>query len=172
MKGWLTFWAALIAIALTAGWFDDNAPRGTQWFLWIAMPLLIVGVFVARASHKRRVEAFVHMLVDHHQSGKEVGLFGEWFDANTTKHSNRYRISEAARIVMRVYGGRHVINEIVSEGYQNILYDDLLEVFGDGRAEQVLFEVLSLASRPGFLAGTLLPVGLGAYIGYKATTRR
>ncbi|WP_287901629.1 hypothetical protein [Brevundimonas sp.] len=73
--------------------------------------------------------------------------------------------------VMRVYGGRHVINELVNEGYQDVLLDDLADVFGGFRAGQIFGETVGLANKPGFVAMTAA-FFLGAFLTHKAMQRR
>jgi len=81
------------------------------------------------------------------------------------------RIADASREVLRAYGGRHVVNLLINEGYQDVIIDDLADVFGD-RAQSIYPAVIGMANRPGFMTSGLLPFGLGVFAGYKATARR
>ncbi len=171
MKSWLSFWAALIGLMLLASWADNAVgEEAGGWVVSIAAVILVIGVLVARASHKARVEAEVDALVAEHRDGDQ-GLFSEWFDGNTSKHADHFRVAEAAQAIVRVYGGRHVINGLVNEGHQHVLYDDLADVFGEHRAGQIMGEAFAMANRPGFM-GHLGAFGVGAFLGYKATSRR
>ena len=171
MKGWTAFWAAMIGLMVLVSWAENNVSEETAgWIISAAIVALIIGVLVARASHKARVEEEVDALVSEHRNGQQ-GLFSEWFDANATKHSDRYRVAEAAHAVIRLYGGRHVINGLINEGHQQVLYDDIADEFGDSRAGQIFFDVSSIAGRPGFVAH-LGAFGLGMFLGHKATARR
>lgn len=171
MRGWLAFWAAVIGLLFLTSWAQESLRERTgSWVVTSAVVALIIGVLIARASHKSRVNAEVDALVTEHRNGDQ-GLFSEWFDNNAHKHADQYRVAEAARAVLRLYGGRHVINGLVNEGHQHVIYDDLADVFGDHRAGQIFFDMSSIANQPGFVAH-LGAFGLGAFLGYKATARR
>lgn len=171
MKGWMSFWVALVGLMLLASWAEDSLGEETgSWVVSIAGVILVIGVLIARASHKARVQAEVDALVAEHRNGDE-GIFSVWFDANASKHSDQFRVSEAAHAIVRVYGGRHVINELINEGHQQVLFDDIGDVFGDQRAGQIFFDMTAIANQPGFLSH-LGAFGLGAFLGYKATARR
>ncbi|WP_298128069.1 hypothetical protein [Brevundimonas sp.] len=154
MKGWLLFWVCLFAIAVFVSG-KENPSQFEQWVTWIAIGLLVIGVLIARAMHAAKVRAIVDSLVAHHRDTEEQGAFGEWFDQNSTKNADGYRLTEAAASVVKAYGGRHVVKELVEDGFQDVLFDDLADVFGDHRAGQVFAETVAVANRPGIIAMTV-----------------
>lgn len=171
MKGWLLFWGALIGAGAISGWLGENVGDSAQeWFAGIAFLAIIIGVFIARAAHKTRVQQTADALITRHRND-EPGAFDRWYVNTSGPDADRMRIADASREVIRAYGGRHVINLLINEGYQDVIFEDLADVFGD-RAESIFPAVIQAANQPGFLVSVLLPFGLGAFLGYKATSRR
>lgn len=171
MKGWLLFWGAVIGAVAMSNWLGENVSEAAQeWFVGIAFLAIIIGIFVARAAHKARVQQTADELITRHEND-EPGAFDRWYENTTGPDADRMRIADASREVIRAYGGRHVVNLLVNEGFQDVIFDDLDDVFGD-RAQSIYPAVIQAANRPGFLVSVLLPFGLGAFVGYKVTTRR
>ena len=171
MRGWLLFWGALFAAATASSWVGENVGETAQeWFAGTSFAAILIGVFVARGAHRARVQRTADVLIDRYRN-EEPGAFGRRYDTTSGPDADRMRIADASREVLRAYGGRHVVNLLINEGYQDVIIDDLADVFGD-RAQSIYPAVIGMANRPGFMTSGLLPFGLGVFAGYKATARR
>lgn len=160
MRGWHLFWGALIGTGIVSNWLGEDLGETAQaWFAGIAFLAIIIGVFIARAAHKTRVQQRADVLITRHDN-YEPGAFLYWHENTTEPDADRMRIADASREIVRAYGGRDVINLLIREGFQDVILEDLKDVFGD-RAQSIYPAAIQAANQVGFLGSVLLPFGLG-----------
>lgn len=114
-----------------------------QFLGWAGVIGSILFLLVKFSEWNDRVSSSADQSISNYQEDLQ-GHFADWWDGQEVyDHPDEMSIRQASAAVLKSYGGAAVIRHLASEGFLQIINDDILNVMGGMRGVRVVEEVVT-----------------------------